>query len=91
MDYLQYNNSKRHFKSMLSIAVLNLVINGLPSIRKEHVLTVSIFNPDVLNLVINGLPSRPQIARYIGETYGLVLNLVINGLPSILYKTFISN
>ena len=85
MDYLQYLEEP----SVLTIgsAVLNLVINGLPSIRKEHVLTVSIFNPDVLNLVINGLPSIPQIARYIGETYGLVLNLVINGLPSILLRT----
>ena len=52
----------------------------LQYLEEPSVLTIG---SAVLNLVINGLPSIPQIARYIGETYGLVLNLVINGLPSI--------
>ena len=39
--------------------VLNLVINGLPSILKlELELVVKVFS--VLNLVINGLPSIPH-------------------------------
>ena len=35
--------------------VLNLVINGLPSIREEQRSLLNLF--EVLNLVINGLPS----------------------------------
>ena len=65
--------------------VLNLVINGLPSIpvsKKENLIKIK-----VLNLVINGLPSilkgDKNICLY--NWFG-VLNLVINGLPSILDK-----
>ena len=60
--------------------VLNLVINGLPSILKTVVNTFSEF---VLNLVINGLPSIPNGAYLYDAGEFIVLNLVINGLPSI--------
>ena len=36
--------------------VLNLVINGLPSIQKKNK-DAGVFDLGVLNLVINGLPS----------------------------------
>ena len=39
--------------------VLNLVINGLPSIRIKN--SPKTNHADVLNLVINGLPSIPNI------------------------------
>ena len=61
--------------------VLNLVINGLPSILKE----LHNYNKigGVLNLVINGLPSiQIRVSPDMLDRY-LVLNLVINGLPSI--------
>ena len=54
MDYLQYllDQGERLEKT---IGVLNLIINGLPSIliiaEKRKV------SMDVLNLIINGLPS----------------------------------
>ena len=53
MDYLQY----LILGAMLFIVlkVLNLIINGLPSIRdKVH---ANNGDPSVLNLIINGLPS----------------------------------
>ena len=64
--------------------VLNLVINGLPSILDSFRRSSEYF-PEVLNLVINGLPSIPKNLK-IKLVYTLitVLNLVINGLPSIL-------
>ena len=55
MDYLQYFDriSLKKFK----FTVLNLVINGLPSILKgdKNICLYNWFG--VLNLVINGLPS----------------------------------
>ena len=42
-------------KFFLKSFVLNLVINGLPSILKEKM--DETFDDQVLNLVINGLPS----------------------------------
>ena len=41
--------------SSILLAVLNLVINGMPSILKDMVFSAS--NKVVLNLVINGMPS----------------------------------
>ena len=53
MDYLQYDWSIADIK--YAVTVLNLVINGLPSIFiiVEHLF----LQIEVLNLVINGLPS----------------------------------
>ena len=55
MDYLQYIRTGGHLSND-NHAVLNLVINGLPSIhnneREDDYYVIS-----VLNLVINGLPS----------------------------------
>ena len=56
MDYLQYNDSWNLVA--LSILVLNLIINGLPSILYSMVIKGS-FIVEVLNLIINGLPSIP--------------------------------
>ena len=64
--------------------VLNLVINGLPSIRDEIQVENSL-EYYVLNLVINGLPSiHKNNEDFQTLAIALVLNLVINGLPSIL-------
>ena len=53
MDYLQYLYVQ--YLEEMEDSVLNLVINGLPSILNQTVHLVLIFV--VLNLVINGLPS----------------------------------
>ena len=53
MDYLQYS-----YKIVLNIItkfVLNLIINGLPSIQKAIIDNMQ--STKVLNLIINGLPS----------------------------------
>ena len=34
MDYLQYTEVKARIKQMIGLDVLNLIINGLPSIHK---------------------------------------------------------
>ena len=63
--------------------VLNLVINGWPSIRSWLDASVLRTRKWVLNLVINGWPS---ILGYIKSGFKWikkVLNLVINGWPSI--------
>ena len=63
------------------LGVLNLIINGLPSILKISLGTIK-GRHQVLNLIINGLPSIPETMSF--EDYeALVLNLIINGLPSI--------
>ena len=54
MDYLQY------FYDMCRVywklkSVLNLIINGLPSIHSIYTRVINFV--DVLNLIINGLPS----------------------------------
>ena len=56
MDYLQYNTSCNKISLHLWNRVLNLIINGLPSILN---ITEYIRRPHqgVLNLIINGLPS----------------------------------
>ena len=56
MDYLL--NDKERLVKITGVAVLNLIINGLPS--KPHIAgfpaAVNFFL--VLNLIINGLPSK---------------------------------
>ena len=54
MDYLQYSTNKR-FKGY-GILVLNLIINGLPSIL-NNIHDMYVCCNMVLNLIINGLPS----------------------------------
>ena len=65
-------------------AVLNLIINGLPSILQIRGLKDMIFF-GVLNLIINGLPSILDIYDQENKTI-YVLNLIINGLPSIHFQ-----
>ena len=81
MEYLQY--SVTVIEIMLATGeVLNLIINGIPSILIYYKLSKYLIR--VLNLIINGIPSIlksfPQ-----GELSKLqeVLNLIINGIPSI--------
>ena len=65
------------------MVVLNLVINGWPSILK-WVSNLKFKNLGVLNLVINGWPSIQMLFILILVKEVLcVLNLVINGWPSI--------
>ena len=82
MEYLQYKYVE--VKSITRLQnVLNLIINGIPSIlcsegdKSKTPLIV------VLNLIINGIPS---ILKSINVSTGIitVLNLIINGIPSIL-------
>ena len=56
MDYLQYYGLNKVEAEQKCAEVLNLIINGLPSILKASSLTISpVFL--VLNLIINWLPS----------------------------------
>ena len=59
MEYLQYIRlpwvTKSHFR-----IVLNLIINGIPSILVVQDLLRQMFLMEVLNLIINGIPSIPQ-------------------------------
>ena len=66
------------------VKVLNLVINGLPSILLELPEDLKKQWSQVLNLVINGLPSILLDFKGNSSSDIDVLNLVINGLPSIL-------
>ena len=68
-----------------TIEVLNLVINGWPSIPEWDNDAHERFK-DVLNLVINGWPSIPAKKSTISTNNDRVLNLVINGWPSIPFE-----
>ena len=57
MEYLQYTVYK-YAEAIDLLRVLNLIINGIPSIRREYV-DKSIGSSVVLNLIINGIPSIP--------------------------------
>ena len=64
------------------LMVLNLIINGLPSILIRLTVHICILS-NVLNLIINGLPSI-LIMKQKEKNFNFgVLNLIINGLPSI--------
>ena len=77
-DESTYETSKR-------VKVLNLVINGIPSIHtdKDGKWVYPVY---VLNLVINGIPSIQELMAFI-KPVADVLNLVINGIPSILINS----
>ena len=84
MDYLQYPKIIAY--NIGNKAVLNLVINGLPSIHRMRE-GLAVGENDVLNLVINGLPSILRVLKsFWSMIFDFVLNLVINGLPSILLR-----
>ena len=85
MECLQYITRLYGVDSSYSI-VLNLVINGMPSIPTE--LSALYLAIGVLNLVINGMPSILW-SYVLLPTYTTlqVLNLVINGMPSIRQMT----
>ena len=55
MDYLQYRKIYGYNVGDMK-EVLNLIINGLPSIRNSRS-KYQIYGKRVLNLIINGLPS----------------------------------
>ena len=55
MEYLQYHfNIKR---DLLLKSVLNLIINGIPSILIDGKEQNEFYDYRVLNLIINGIPS----------------------------------
>ena len=54
MEYLQYSDKLKGYGT--SFIVLNLIINGIPSIR-EDVKMMKNEIKEVLNLIINGIPS----------------------------------
>ena len=64
MDYLQY--SECYILLYRRRRVLNLIINGLPSIRWFSIFNY-LFRYFVLNLIINGLPSIHNNGRSTGS------------------------
>ena len=60
MEYLQYKyvevNSKDRELGMSMTRVLNLIINGIPSIQNKTIFSMKA-KVVVLNLIINGIPS----------------------------------
>ena len=63
--------------------MLNLIINGIPSIHQLPFFQVLQYL--VLNLIINGIPSILGYDSKKEQEYKeIVLNLIINGIPSIL-------
>ena len=82
MEYLQYQQG---FECAIGhVSVLNLIINGIPSIHTGEGSSNVEDNEPVLNLIINGIPSIQEYPLSIAGANGLVLNLIINGIPSIL-------
>ena len=78
MDYLQYCQRK-HLKDQVK-NVLNLIINGLPSILRMRTTASRCsrsFKPYYKWITFNIVPA------YYTKLYIFVLNLIINGLPSI--------
>ena len=61
MEYLQY--IYRTDNKIRKGVVLNLIINGIPSIPKRGRKTGKYGGSLVLNLIINGIPSIPQIKK----------------------------
>ena len=62
MEYLQYwSRYKRNIKRTITY-VLNLIINGIPSIQytNKNNKPTQVF---VLNLIINGIPSIPDAIK----------------------------
>ena len=81
MEYLQYIGEDNHVPMLLWYRVLNLIINGIPSIlSKEENMYISLI--EVLNLIINGIPSIQRCSKSCYDCFK-VLNLIINGIPSI--------
>ena len=57
MEYLQYEEKESSIPVTLLEVVLNLIINGIPSILCYGI-NIS-WSIKVLNLIINGIPSIP--------------------------------
>ena len=78
-------NTKMKSINLGLVKVLNLVINGWPSIPEGYDYSDADRFYEVLNLVINGWPSIHHVmgVNQLDEIHN-VLNLVINGWPSIL-------
>ena len=82
MDYLQYFNDNADFIVSKDKGVLNLIINGLPSIRNKGIhgkQSRRCFKPYYKWITFNTLALKNG-----GFSLSPVLNLIINGLPSIL-------
>ena len=56
MDYLQYKPRLKSLAISYGLKVLNLIIDGLPSIPEGHAYAMVRYY-QVLNLIIDGLPS----------------------------------
>ena len=83
MEYLQYYDTNVSYVGVLD-EVLNLIINGIPSILSIS-LSQNVIMFVVLNLIINGIPSiQDRMVKVYLIIFIKVLNLIINGIPSIL-------
>ena len=69
MDYLQYRKIYGYNVGDMK-EVLNLIINGLPSILSPQAIMSTINGGMVLNLIINGLPSI--LEQFLFEPVGLI-------------------
>ena len=85
--WITFNTEYKEYRKCRLCTVLNLIINGLPSIPYSE--RVSIEETLVLNLIINGLPSILQLIHFQIFPFQ-VSNLIINGLPSIPYSERVS-
>ena len=65
MEYLQYKEVIDMADLERLVEVLNLIINGIPSILTYHVITK--ISHRVLNLIINGIPSIQLFNETIGD------------------------
>ena len=81
--WITFNTQQKNYKVNIRIIVLNLIINGLPSILQITKI-IGTSKTWVLNLIINGLPSiQNENLPFLPNIVHNVLNLIINGLPSI--------
>ena len=84
MEYLQYTIGD--IKPGVNVKVLNLIINGIPSIPAtcpDMKLPLSGFKPYYKWNTFNTI-NDTKTAYYTNR----VLNLIINGIPSILHKVY---
>ena len=66
--------------------VLNLIINGLPSIPELDIYLFDNCTELCFKPYYKWITFNTSITTYSASLYSSVLNLIINGLPSILWK-----
>ena len=81
--WITFNTEKDSFEECLELQdVLNLIINGLPSIQK-YVFNTTIIVNSGFKPYYKWITFNTRKIRILNRTLFFVLNLIINGLPSI--------